>query len=89
MDWQMRPRRAPGVELQPVVDGFIVYQTQRDRLHYLNSTAALLLEICDGELRAAELPELLAGVFQLAEPPRSEVEDCLEKLLAEGLLVPT
>ncbi len=88
MDWEMRPRRAEGVELQPVVDGFIVYQTERDRVHYLNATAALLLEICDGELRAAELPEILAGAFQLAEPPRSEVEDCLEKLLGEGLLVP-
>jgi hypothetical protein len=86
IDWEMRPRRAPGVELSEVTDGFLVYQPDRDRVHYLNPTAALLLEICDGSLPAADLPPFLAAAFSLPEPPREEVAACLARLLAEGLL---
>jgi hypothetical protein len=87
IDWEMRPRRAAGIELSEVTDGFLVYQPQRDRVHYLNPTAALVLEACDGSVRAGDLPVFLAGAFQLSAPPYDEVAGCLAKLLAEGLLV--
>lgn len=87
MDWQMRPRRPAGLEINEVVDGYVVYQADRDRLHYLNHTAIVLLEACDGTLSAAELPELLARIYRLADPPTREVEHCLNALLAEGLLL--
>ena len=74
IDWRMRPRRVAGVELSEVTDGFLVYQPERDRVHYLNPTAAILLEICDGTLAAAELPAFLAAAFSLAAPPRDEVQ---------------
>lgn len=86
IDWQMKPRRAAEVELSEVTDGFLVYQPSRDRVHYLNPTAALILEICDGSLSASELPPFLAAAFSLSAPPRDEVAACLTKLLAEGLL---
>lgn len=86
-DWAMRPRRAEGVELGEVTDGFLVYQPERDRVHYLNPTAALLLEICDGSLTAEQLPAFLVAAFQLPAPPRAEVEACLTQLLAEELMV--
>ena len=86
VDWRMRPRRAAGIELSEVIDGYLVYQPERDRVHYLNPTAALLLEICDGSLPAGDLPSFLAAAFSLSAPPRDEVAACLAKLLAEGLL---
>jgi hypothetical protein len=86
IDWRMRPRRAPGVELSEVTDGFLVYQPEHDRVHYLNATAALVLEVCDGSLAASELPPFLAAAFSLPQPPVDEVAACLAKLLAEGLL---
>lgn len=89
IDWSMRPRRAAGVELSEVTDGFLVYQHDRDRVHYLNATAALLLEICDGSLPASDLPPFLAAAFSLPAPPRDEVAACLAQLLAEGLLEKT
>jgi hypothetical protein len=85
-DWQMRLRRPEGVALTPVVDGFVVYQHDRDKVHYLNQTAAILLEVCDGSLRAADLPGFLAVSFSLPAAPREEVAECLRRLLAEGLL---
>lgn len=87
MDWNMLPERAPGIEIREVTDGFVVYDPSRDRLHFLNLTATLLLESCDGNLRARELAELLAAAYGLADVPSSEVESCLVKLLGEGLLV--
>jgi hypothetical protein len=86
VDWGMRPRRQEGVEISEVTDGFLVYQPERDRVHYLNPIAALILEICDGSMRAEEIPPCLAASFSLAEPPREEVAACLAKLLAEELL---
>jgi hypothetical protein len=86
-DWGMRPRRAEGVELSEVTDGYLVYQPSRDRVHYLNPTAALLLEICDGSLTAEQLPPFLVAAFQLPAPPKAEVEGCLAQLLAEELMV--
>ncbi|MGH8799867.1 MAG: PqqD family protein [Casimicrobiaceae bacterium] len=87
MDWDVRPRQAPGIEIREAPDGLVVYDAGRDRLHYLNPSAALLLENCDGSLRAGELPDLLATAFALDAPPAGEVEQCLDRLFAEGLLV--
>jgi Coenzyme PQQ synthesis protein D (PqqD) len=86
VDWQMRLRLAAGVELSEVTDGFVVYHPDRDRVHYLNRTAALLLTLCDGATPAAALPAFLARSFHLPEPPRDEVAECLAKFLAEGLI---
>jgi predicted metal-binding protein len=87
MDWAMRAERAPDIEIREVSDGFVAYDPARDRLHYLNPTATMLLESCDGNIPARELPELLAAAFRLDAPPVAEVESCLAKLLEEGLLV--
>jgi len=87
MDWSICLERASGIEIRAAPDGIVVYDPARDRLHYLNPTAALLLESCDGTLAAAELPALLATAFDLPAPPTGEVEDCLTTLLDQGLLV--
>jgi hypothetical protein len=75
-----------GIEINKVADGYIVYQPDRDRVHYLNHTAVLLLELCDGKTKAAELPGLLGAAYELAEAPTGEVSECLAKLLEEGLV---
>src|SRR4029450_1449168 len=48
MNWNATFRRAEGLELREVSDGFVVYDARQDRLHYLNLTATMLLECCDG-----------------------------------------
>jgi len=81
-----RPTSVPGLDINPVADGYIVYQTDRDRIHYLNATAAIVLEMCNGRNAANELPELLRLAFDLAEPPVDAVVTCLETLANEGLI---
>ena len=87
MDWHARLTRAPGLEINEVTDGFLVYQRDRDRVHLLNATATLVLESCDGTIAAADLPPLIAAAFDLGAPPVDDVADCLATLLREGLLV--
>jgi hypothetical protein len=87
MDWELRPRQAPGLEITEVVGGFVVQKRDGDRLHFLNPTAAFILQICDGGIRADEMPELLASAFALERIPRDDVETCLTALLREGLLL--
>jgi hypothetical protein len=42
-DTRSNPVAAPDLEINAVSDGYVVYQPGRDRVHYLNQTAALLL----------------------------------------------
>ena len=87
MDWNLRPLRVQDLELSAVTDGFVVSRPDHDRIHFLNPTAAFILEVCDGQLQARELPELVAAAFRLENPPVGDVEACLTSLLQEGLLV--
>ena len=87
MDWNRYPKRAAGLELSEVTDGFVISRADSDQVHYLNPIAAFILESCDGSLRAEELPELLADAFGLQNPPRVDVETCLDTLYQLGLLI--
>jgi hypothetical protein len=81
------PKMAADLEINEVADGYIVYQPDRDRVHYLNQTAALVLELCNGRNAEADLPELLRMAWDLSAPPIEEVAECLETLRKEGLIV--
>ncbi len=87
MDWNRYPKRAAGLELSEVTDGFVVSRAGSDQIHYLNTVAAFILESCDGQLRAEELPELIADAFGLEQPPHADVEACLEALYRQGLII--
>ncbi len=80
------PKQAEGIEVNAVADGYIVYQSVENRVHYLNHTGALVLELCNGTVKASEMPELLKGAFELNEAPIEEVDNCLEMLIAEGIV---
>jgi len=85
-NWDTRPKRVDGNEVTQVADGYIVYQTERDRIHYLNHTAVLVLELCNGSVRAADIPVLVQQAYDLPEAPTAEVAECLNHLAAEGLI---
>jgi hypothetical protein len=86
VDWAACPSQAAGVEVNKVADGYIIYDAERDRVHYLNHTAVLVLELCTGDVPAREIPELLRASFDLPTPPTDEVAQCLTRFYAEGLV---
>jgi hypothetical protein len=86
MDRDALPRRAADIEINQVPDGYIVDQPSRERVHYLNHTAVLVLELCTGRGRAGDIPRFLKDVNDLRESPTDEVARCLATLSTEGLV---
>ncbi|MEO1369127.1 MAG: PqqD family protein [Acidobacteriota bacterium] len=80
------PTREPGLEIEPAGDGFIVYDEGRQRVHYLNHTAALVFELATGELDLRGISQWIAQAYGLDEPPTEDVESALRELVAEGLI---
>jgi Coenzyme PQQ synthesis protein D (PqqD) len=80
------PRRLNGVKLEPVADGFIVHLPEKEQVHYLNNTAAIILELCDGQLSAGQIAAALQELYDLPEPPVAEVGECLETLRKQVLV---
>ena len=80
------PRQADGIEINKVADGYVVYQPDRDRVHYLNHTAAIVLELCDGQIAAGSMPQILKEAYNLPEPPEAEVAECMKMFFEEELV---
>lgn len=79
--------RASGLDVHEVPDGYVVYQTARDKVHYLNKTAAIIFEFCDGQHDEADIVSRVATAFELAPKMHQEVSNCLGSLIDEGLLL--
>jgi len=69
-----------------VADGFVVYHPARDRVHFFNHTAAVVLTLCDGTLDDTQIATLLQRCYELPEPPHAEVVQCLEQFREQGLV---
>ena len=80
------PRKSEGLDVNEVDDGLIVYDESTDRVHHLNPTAAVILELCDGTRTASDIAGAVAETFGLDEAPDAETTLCLEELVAQGLV---
>jgi len=81
-----KPTQVPDLEINFVGDGYIIYQPAKDRMHSLNHTAAVVLELCTGANDEAEIARLLQQAYDLPEAPQNETRRCLESLFDEGLI---
>jgi hypothetical protein len=81
-----QPRRVDGIELEEVAGGFMVHQPSRECVHYLNHTAAIVLELCDGKLNRDEIARALQQLYDLPSAPVAEVEECLGTLRQHHLI---
>jgi hypothetical protein len=80
------PKIVDGLDINETDDGLIVYQESTDRVHHLNPSAAVVLELCDGTRSADVIARLVAETFSLAEVPEVETKACLEHLARETLI---
>ena len=74
------------IEINQVEDGYVIYQAEKDRVHYLNSSAVLMLEGCTGNNSVSEIAQIVQEAFGLSESPEKDVKDCLDTLLKERLI---
>jgi hypothetical protein len=83
------PQRATGIELAELSGGLLVRQAEPRRVHQLNNTASMVLELCDGRHTVAQIAEVLAAAFTLDGPPLAEVAACVSELRHAGILRPS
>lgn len=80
------PKIAEDIEINEVEDGYVIYQGEKDKVHYLNKTAVLVLESCTGGNSAGDIGEIVKQAYGLPEVPEREVADCLKTLYDEELI---
>lgn len=73
-------------EVSEAGDGFILYDEARDRVHFLNVTATIIYELCQGGRSLAELVRYIDDGFALDISSLDEVRNCLSSLEAEHLV---
>lgn len=81
-----KPQLVDGLDFCEVVDGYVVYEAGTDRVHYLNNTAALVLELCTGANSREDIVTALRSAFNLQDAPGAEVGDILGRFAGEGLI---
>jgi hypothetical protein len=64
----------------------VVHQPTRNKVHFLNHTAAFVFELCTGRHTIGEIEGILASLFDVKEPPEEAVENALRQLIEEGLV---
>lgn len=82
-----RPSRAEGLEVEETPDGLVVLQPRRNSRHQLNRTAAAVFDLCTGENTVSGIVAGIQQIYELADPPTAEVEECLARLRSEELIV--
>jgi PqqD family protein of HPr-rel-A system len=75
-----------GLDVNEVQDGYVVYQQVQDRVHYLNATAAVIFEYCDGLQTQEDIIRQVAAAFEVPEARQDEIRACLDNLVKEGLV---
>ena len=85
----VHPMRIEGLEIREVENGFMVSHSLDSRVHRLNHTAVVVLELCDGRRSAANIAEQVRTVFGLSSPPIQEVGAVLAQMTEQGLVAGT
>ena len=80
------PKAVNDIDNNEVEDGYVIYQNEKDKVHYLNKTAVLILECCTGSNSITKIGNIIQEAYDLPEIPEKEVNDCLNKLYNEGLI---
>jgi hypothetical protein len=75
-----------GLEITHAPDGYVIYDAAAEKVHYLNPTAGVVYELCDGATSARAIGDFLKAAYELEAAPLDMVRDCLISLLDQGLV---
>jgi hypothetical protein len=79
--------QATNLDIHEVPDGYIVYQSERDQVHFLNPTAAVIFEFCNGKHETDDIVALVAKAFELGPAAHDEIRAGIESLIKQGLVL--
>lgn len=75
-----------GLELTESDDGLVVFDEATERVHHLNPTAAVILELCSADRTVGEIAETFGRLYPDVEDPAAQVSECLGQLAREALI---
>ncbi len=75
------PKHNPRLFFCPSEVGISAYDPETDRIHRLNASASLILELCDGQRSEEAICQLLSALL-----PETAVRQCIAQGFAQGLL---
>src|SRR5690349_20481711 len=85
-----KPQLDAAVRVADVDGDAVLYNLADGTLHYLNRSAAVVLDLCDGQSTIREMAEAIADVYEM---PLDEIEPqvraAVRDLRRRQLLVPT
>jgi hypothetical protein len=81
-----RPQKKQDLEVHAVGDQIVVYEAGPDLVHYLNPSAAMVLELCDGNHSPTDIAAIMQEAYGLTCSPIGEVNVCLIDLKKTGLI---
>ena len=64
----------------------MIYQTGRDRVHFLNPTAVIVYELCDGTNTVEQIGRFMQDSYSLPAPPLEEIKSCIDNFLKEEIV---
>lgn len=79
-----RFRTTGDLEVTEVPDGYVIYDEPRERVHYLNPTAAVIYTVCDGTRTVDDIQALLRDAYDLDTPV--ELDEVFASLEEAGLV---
>ena len=84
-DWF--PNRKSGLEFEDLGEETLVYDPDRQKVHALNPTSALIWRLCDGRHQVEGLVKAVCDTYPVEEEQaRTDVLKFLEDLRGLGLL---
>ena len=72
------------LEITEVPDGFVIYDEPRDKIHYLNATAAVVYTLCDGNKTVSEIRAFLRDAYAVDAAPN--LDELFADLERSGLV---
>ncbi|MBC8554322.1 MAG: PqqD family protein [Candidatus Brocadiales bacterium] len=77
------------VEIEELDDGCILYDTEKDEVHSLNSTAASVWICCDGKHSIKEIVDVLEKCFKSeSKPVQRDIIKIIKDFSKKELLTP-
>src|SRR5438094_7306167 len=85
-----KPRVRDEITICPIEGEAVVYDPHGSHLHYLNHSAALVLDLCDGGVTMREMAGEIADVYEMpVDDVEKQVRLTVRQLRDRKLLVPT
>ncbi len=81
------PRRTPDYRLEQLDNELLLYHAGKTTALYLNETASMIWQLCDGQRSDREITDLLSEAFpEVGGTVAVDVETALRRLEEEGAI---